>query len=114
MKPRCETWLLAAVLASGLLGCATTGGDGGDRPTKTHYVLKVGDQVPFNQLLPNLTKIKVDWHYSDGSVQTVDGYRGWDFDGDERLDMVEVLAEDGGVQKRVFDFDGDGRIDLVK
>lgn len=106
--------LLTACLALSLGACATTPEETGTGRTKTHYVLKVGDEVPFPQPLPTLTKIKVDWHYSDGSMATVDGYRGWDFNGDDRFDMVEVLAEDGGVQKRVFDFDGDGRIDLVK
>jgi hypothetical protein len=97
-----------------LAACATLDGTDPDHPRRTHYVLKQGATMPFPRPLPDETDILVDWHYDNGSVQTVTGFRGWDFDGDGRYEMVEVLTETGATQAAVFDFDGDGRIDRTR
>lgn len=103
--------LVAAMLAA---GCATTTPDEMTGATKTHYTLKLGEMIPNHAPLPARTNIQVTWHYSNGASESLDGYRGWDFDGDQRFEMVEVMGADGKVQTRVYDFDGDGRIDLVQ
>jgi hypothetical protein len=42
------------------------------------------------------------------------GFRGWDFDGDNRFDLLEVLKPDGSVQMRAYDLDGDGVVDVTE
>lgn len=81
--------------------------------TRTYYVLRMGERVPQVAPLPAMTPILVDWYYSDGSKESLVGFRGYDFSGDPRFEMVEVLGEDGLVLSRVFDFDGDGRVDQI-
>jgi hypothetical protein len=96
------------------VGCVTAEPEGPETAERTHYTLKEGKKVKNPKPLPDQTDIEVVWHYSNGATTTVDGFRGWDLDGDERYDMVEVLNEDGTTQSYVYDFDGDGRVDLVK
>ena len=109
---RWPIWALGAV--SLVTGCATSGADESGAITKTHYTLKLGEVIPSHPPLPSRTNIQVTWHLSNGGTEDVLGYRGWDFNGDQRFEMVEVLEVDGKVQARVFDFDGDGRIDRVQ
>lgn len=105
-------WSLAAALA--VQACATLGGSGdGDDDLQTHYTLRAGEKTVHPAPLPAETSILVDWHHADGSKRTVTGFRGYDFGGDERFEMVEVLNEDGTIQSYVYDFDGDGRVDRI-
>jgi hypothetical protein len=105
-------WSLAAALA--VQACASLGGSGDeDDDLRTHYTLRAGEKTVHPAPLPVEASILVDWHHADGSKKTVTGFRGYDFGGDERFEMVEVLNEDGTVQSYVYDFDGDGRVDRI-
>ena len=94
-----------------VLGCSTTDSAKDAPVTKTHYLLTTGDSEVHQGLLPNETPVFVEWHYSNGDRKKQKGFTGWDFDGDGRFEMVDVLAEDHGVDTTIFDFDGDGKID---
>ena len=83
-----------------------------DKPT--HYTLRLGDAVNHQKPLPAYRPILIDWHYKNGAVKTAMGYHGWDFNQDGRLDMVEVLKENGETNTYVFDFDFDGEIDMTQ
>jgi len=105
--------ILVLIFASG--ACASGGGDADEDGLKdTHYTLKMGRQKRHPEPLPSETAILVERHDSKGGSRTNEGFRGWDFDGDGRFEMVEVLGEDGKVQAVVYDFDGDGTVDLKK
>ncbi len=94
-----------------VLGCSTTETVQEGSVTKTHYLLTTGDTEVHQGLLPNETPVFIEWHYSNGDRKRHKGFTGWDFDGDGRFEMVDVLAEDTGVETTIFDFDGDGKID---
>lgn len=105
-------WYLGLNLA--VCACSTTDGDDKARPkTNTYYTLQPGDKKVNPAPLPAETPIAVDWHHSDGSSRTIKGFRGFDFDGDGRFEMVEVLKSDGSIQSYVYDFDSDGRVDQI-
>ena len=104
----------AAALAMVLGGCITTSDGPAKAEGPTHYTLETGKVQDNPAPLPDMTPIMVHWHMPDGSVKTVEGFRGWDFDGDHRFEMVEVLDKDDGVQSWVYDFDADGVIDAVR
>lgn len=105
--------LFGALLLSPL-GCVTGEPEGPEGAVRTHYTLKEGQKTKYPKPLPDRTDIEVQWHYSNGATTNSDGFRGWDLDGDDRYEMVEVLNEDGTTQSYVYDFDGDGSVDLVK
>jgi hypothetical protein len=94
-----------------VLGCSTTETSQNSPVMKTHYLLTTGDTEIHQGLLPSETPVLVEWHYSNGDRKKHKGYTGWDFDGDGRFEMVDVLAESSGVETTIFDFDGDGKID---
>lgn len=94
--------------------CVTSSGGDGDTLENTHYTLHKGKTVIHPTPLPSETPILVDWFDTEGNMKTTNGFRGWDFNGDGRFEMVEVLGTDGIVQARVYDFDGDGTTDLTK
>ncbi len=96
------------------VGCVTDKPEGPEGAQRTHYTLKEGNRTKYPKPLPDRTDIAIEWHYSNGATSTADGFRGWDLDGDDRYEMVEVLNDDGSTQSYVYDFDGDGRVDLVK
>lgn len=105
---------LCLLCGLGLLiqACVSAGGDGSEQGlTATHYTLEAAPAREHESPLPDETRIFVDWHYTAGESRRSEAFRGWDFDGDQRFEMVEVLNTDGSVQSRLFDFDGDGRID---
>jgi hypothetical protein len=104
--------IFAVVL--GLAACVTPSADDKESAKRTHYTLKLGKKTAYHPPLPTRTDIEVTWHYSNGATETLSGYRGWDFDGDDRFEMIEVLAKDGAVQSRVYDFDGAGEIDRTR
>lgn len=103
--------IFAFTVAMPLAGCATTETAAPTGPEKTHYTLATGQTTVHPGLLPRETPVFVEWHYSDGDKKSRQGFTGWDFDGDGRFEMVEVLNDDATVQATVFDFDGDGQID---
>ena len=41
-------------------------------------------------------------------------HRGWDINGDQRVDLLEVLSRSGERNVVVYDFDFDGEVDLIK
>lgn len=95
-------------------GCQTPGKDPAPQQEKaqpTHYTLEFGPEEHETPALPVKRKIWVQWHKGAAEGRRVEGFRGYDFNDDGRLDMVEVLSETGEVQTRLFDFDGDGRVD---
>lgn len=94
-----------------VVGCATTETAVPKEPHKTHYTLSKGETTIHPGLLPRETPVNLEWHYSNGDKKAHRGFTGWDFDGDGRYEMVEVLAEDSSMTATVFDFDGDGKID---
>lgn len=106
--------ILAVVVVFAVSACTTLDPKDQDgKIIKTHYTLRAGDRKLNPPPLPAKTPISVDWHYSDGSSSTISGFRGYDFDGDGRFEMVEVLKKDGTIQSYVYDFDHDGRVDQV-
>jgi hypothetical protein len=94
--------------------CVTDKPEGPEGAERTHYTLKEGQKIKYPKPLPDRTDIAVEWHYSNGATTTSDGFRGWDLNGDDRYEMVEVLNDDGTTRAYVYDFDGDGKVDLVK
>lgn len=106
-----------SLLVLGLLGgCATAPvveEDAEKTVMPAFYTLKEGDKIAHKMPLPNLTKIYVNWTYSDGGKKSKEGFRGWDMDHDGRFDMLEVLDVTGKPYMWAFDFDGDGVIDAV-
>ncbi|MEZ4741179.1 MAG: hypothetical protein R3B45_01830 [Bdellovibrionota bacterium] len=79
----------------------------------THYTLRLGKTIANTKPLPNYTPIWVDWHYQNGAVKSKLGYKSWDFNSDGRIDMLEVLSDDGRSVFEVYDFNFDGTIDLT-
>lgn len=101
-----------AIITLGYLSaCASFGSDDETASIDTHYTLREGRQIQHAPPLPRETEILVDWHQDDGGTRTVLGFRGYDFGGDARYEMIQVLNKDGSVQATLFDFDGDGRVD---
>ena len=78
-------------------------------PKRLYYTLRAEPAVPGGGHLPSRTDIFVDWHYDDDRIRSYLGFRGWDFSGEGRFDMVEVLGEDGGHKAYLYDFDRVGR-----
>ena len=78
-----------------------------------YYTLKEGDVIRHKAPLPNLTKIFVNWTYSDGGKTSQEGFRGWDIDRDGNFDMLEALDAEGKPYMWAYDFDGNGVIDAV-
>ncbi len=100
----------------GLFSCITKKNDenqSADLSAPSFYTLKEGDIIQHKAPLPNLTKIYVDWTYSDGGKASSEGFRGWDIDRDGKFDVLEALDSSGKVYIWAFDFDGDGIIDAV-
>jgi hypothetical protein len=79
----------------------------------THYTLRLEKEQKHSLPLPAYTPIMIDWHYKSGAVISKLGFRGWDFNGDSRFDMIQAV-EESGLGEAVYDFDFDGRIDLRK
>jgi len=95
-------------------GCASDRQQGASEPVRTYYTLRAGAFMPHQAPLPNATDILVTWHDSKGASREVLGFRGWDFEGDGRFEMIEVLGQNGTPTAYVYDFNGDGRVDVTK
>ena len=110
--------VMKASLGVALLGLASCASDGeepaDDGKLETHYTLRTGRVVPHAPPFPTQTDIIVDWHYASGESLSALGFRGWDFTGNGRYQMVEVLDGSGQPTAYVFDFDGDGREDEIR
>lgn len=85
-----------------------------DEPQKVSFEVKKGPFVEFEDPLPAYQPIFVEWQYQDKTSKSVLSYKGWDFDNDRQIDMLEILEMDGSRQAMAFDFNGDGRIDLIR
>ena len=81
---------------------------------RTHFSLLKGDAVKFSSELPTYYPIWVVWYRGEVEISRTLGYRGWDFNDDGRIDMVEVLAsgDNPEVTARAYDFHFDGAIDV--
>jgi hypothetical protein len=107
--------VFSIVLASSFDSCASLRGKDADPSDvkPTHYTLRLETEQKQIPPLPSYTPIMVDWHYKSGEVVSKLGFKGWDFNGDKRFDMIQAV-EDSGAGETVFDFDFDGEIDLRK
>jgi hypothetical protein len=110
MKLRLVVMCLGLAYAN---SCATTE-EKQKPPGRTHYTLQPAAKVPGVWPMGSQTPIQVRWHLSDGQMELEPGFRGWDFDGDNRFDLLEVLKSDGSVQMRAYDLDGDGVVDVTE
>lgn len=109
-----KVWTIVAGLS--FVGCATTQSPDAEdikNATPAFYTLKEGATIQHKAPLPNLTKIFVNWTYSDGGKSSQEGFRGWDIDRDGNFDMLEALDADGKPYMWAYDFDGNGVIDAV-
>jgi hypothetical protein len=81
---------------------------------RTHFSLIKGDAVTASNELPVYYPIWVVWYRGEVEVSRELGYRGWDFNSDGRIDLVEMLTkgESPAVTARVYDFNFDGTVDL--
>ena len=111
-------FLCFVLLAHGVFGCAAKFSPKKTPQeqvvTKTHYDIRKESPLIQPLPLPSLIPIWVDWHFSDNTSESNLMFRGWDFDGDEKIDMLEILNEKGNVVAVAFDFTNDGNIDLFK
>lgn len=106
--------LILTLCVTALAACATTPDAGVGPSKKTHYTLRTGEPLPHAEPQSTATPVFIDWYYDNGTMVSSEGFKGWDFDGDGRFDMLQVFAEDGKIQALAFDFDGDGRIDATQ
>ena len=83
-------------------------------PERLYYTLRLGEKIKNIKPYPDMIPIYVDWHMSDGNVKSHLGFRGWDFNHQGSISMLEVLSEEGTVVSTVFDFNTDGTIDLTR
>lgn len=113
MCPRYKV-LIKLIVGNLLISCMTLEAEKPEEDDlePTHYTLRLGEPVINQNPLPTYTPIMVDWHYKNGAIKSNIGFKGWDFNKDGRLDMVEVVGNDGSIEKYVFDFDFDGEIDM--
>ena len=112
-----KTWLGGLGLLVLLGACATEKKEVPPSPmevTEQGFVLEQAPMKPYAEPLPDKQDVFVTWHYTDGSTKRVLAYRGWDFNKDGRVDMLEVMALDGTSEAMAFDFNGDGKIDMLK
>ena len=100
----------SAFAAFALAGCVTSG-EPENLHGETHYILRRGETKHHSAPLPSETPIMVEKFKAEGGSSVSEGFRGWDFDGDGKFEMVDVLAADGHILSRIYDFDTDGHID---
>ncbi|MGE0172896.1 MAG: hypothetical protein AB7T49_08930 [Oligoflexales bacterium] len=96
---------LICLLVAGLSGCSSIAAG-----QKEETYLTVGNTVNNPEPLPNMTEI---WlvQGADTEVSRTLAYRGWDYNHDGRIDMLEKTSSTGEVTDRFFDYDFDGKID---
>ena len=81
---------------------------------RTHFSLLKGDVEKYSSELPSYYPIWVVWYRGEVEVSRELGFRGWDFNDDGRIDLVEVMSksEPAEVTARAYDFHFDGAIDV--
>ena len=109
---------MLAAIGAGLAGFLVVSGcvtgeadDEGAMTGETHYTLHRGETKIHPAPLPSETPIMVERFKPGGGSVTSEGFRGWDFNGDGKFEMVDVLGPEGRVEARLYDFDADGTID---
>lgn len=110
----CTAISLMAIAATGSKAFGETAEKEEGDPKPAFYILKEGDKAMSPSPLPDLTRILINWTYSDNSKTSQEGFRGWDIDHDGRFDMLEVLDASGKTLSWAYDFDGDGAVDALE
>jgi len=82
-------------------------------PEQLSYRYEVGESRIEEDPLPNLQPVYVMKSQVSELTRKRIGYKGWDFDKDGQLDMLQVLNLKGRQVATAFDFNGDGEIDMV-
>ena len=109
----CALWLIISILGA---SCASTektlSPDG--KPLPTHFTLESGPVEKKADPLPDYIPIFVQSYAGEKLISRHLGYKGWDFNKDGVIDMLEVLDTQGAVLRRAFDWDRDGTVDEVR
>ncbi|SMF79418.1 hypothetical protein [Pseudobacteriovorax antillogorgiicola] len=79
-----------------------------------YYILEKGETTAFKHPLPNYIPFFQVTMLEDKVLDRYLRYRGWDFNKDGFIDMLEELGPSGKTQSRKFDFNFDGKIDRQK
>ncbi len=66
---------------------------------------------PGSEAYPGLVRFYLKQQLQDGGMDKRLVFRGWDFNSDERIDMLEVLGPDGKAKAVLYDFNFDGLVD---
>jgi hypothetical protein len=105
---------LFGIILSILAGaCATTEKTVAEKPKPTHFTLKMQKEEVGDKLVPTGYPIHVDWYEGEQLMVSEPAFRGWDFNGDGRIEMLEQVDTATNNVKLFYDFDFDGRIDVV-
>jgi hypothetical protein len=107
-------WLIICILGA---SCASTekktlGLD--EKLLPTHFTLESGPAEKKANPLPDYIPIYVRSYAGDQLLERQLGYRGWDFNKDGVIDMLEVLDAKGQVLRRAYDWNRDGQVDEVQ
>ena len=78
-----------------------------------YYLLEKGEIVSNKHPLPDLIPFIQKVFEKDKQVGEYLRFRGWDFNKDGVIDMLEELNSEGSVVKRDYDFNSDGKSDHV-
>lgn len=116
--------LIPLILSILVVGCATTQKKPDTSDSTEAAVNGVGYkpvyvmvQGKWEQSYPPMAN-KLPFYYQEwqeGEVKSVsEGYVGWDFNNDGRIDMVQSLNSQGKAIETAFDFDLDGSVDYVE
>lgn len=115
IKSNSNLW--GKVLVSGfaicslVCGCQTTK-KASEEAEKIQFVIEKGAIEPNTGAIPQYIPVYVKTMKGQEVVDKKLGYRGWDFNKDGRIDMLEILDDKGLVSTTAFDFDLDGTVDL--
>lgn len=106
-------WLIISILGA---SCASTektlSPDG--KPLPTHFTLESGAVEKKADPLPDYIPIFVNSFAGEQLLSRHLGYKGWDFNKDGVIDMLEVLDANGQVVRRAYDWNRDGTVDEVR
>lgn len=81
---------------------------------QTHFILEPGPVETQAGRLPDYFPIYAKIFAGEQVLDRKLVFRGWDFDKDGAIDMVEVLDKQGQVLRQAYDWNHDGQIDLVR
>ncbi len=85
-----------------------------EEPELPSYSYKMGAPRLEKDPLPNLQPVYITNNLPSETAEPQLGYRGWDFDKNGRIDMLEIIDLNGNQVSSVFDFNGDGKLDLMR